>query len=71
MWRTKSNMYVMQSSVHMQLFHNFYLQIIQGLQLMTYHHIIALDIRTLKWESVNRVGIAKGSTVVYIYMGHC
>ena len=71
MWRTESNIYVMQSRVHLQVFHNFYFQIIQGLQLTAYHHIVALDIRTLKWESIIRVDIAKGSTVVYIYMDHC
>ena len=70
-WRIESNMYVMQSKVYLQLFHNFYLQIIQGLWLTMYHHIIALDTWTLKWESIIRVGIAKGYPIVYIYMDHC
>ena len=43
LWVTVNNLYVIISRIQIQFFHNFHLQIIQHLQLMTYHHIIALD----------------------------
>ena len=49
-------------------FHYFPLQIIQRLQLMTYHHVVAFDTQPSKWESVNLFRIDKGSIVVYIYI---
>ena len=63
-----NNLDVIPSRVQIQLAHYFPLQIIQRLQFMTYHHVVAFDTLPSKWEFVNPSRIVKGSTEVYIYI---
>ena len=70
MWRTKSNLYVVQSRVHSQFFHNYHLQIIKGLQPMINLSIIALYTWPFKCQSLIRIGIAKQTTVVQDYINY-
>ena len=52
MWKTKSNFDVIQNKAHTQVFHNYHLQIIQGIQPTMYLNIVALDTPPFKWQSL-------------------